>query len=135
MNPKTKAKEIMTPEPLCIEEDTTLKDAIHAMRSHEKKVTSAVVVSKRNRHFKGIITGKEIVDWVKRPENIEALAITTVDEQLVEYPPYINPEDTITKVAAIMDKWQLDHLVVVDQFIPVGVISYGDILDYLDEYG
>ena len=124
----------MTPNPIVIDPETSILDALHIMK--EKKVRRLPVVA----HGKlvGIVTEKDL----RESPSLKAtslsifelnylLAKTPVSEVMTKDPITVTPDTTIEEAAVIMRDNQISGLPVVDDGKVVGIVTETDIFDML----
>lgn len=124
----------MTPNPIVIDPQTSILDALHIMK--EKKVRRLPVVA----HGKlvGIVTEKDL----RESPSLKAtslsifelnylLAKTPVSEVMTKDPITVTPDTTIEDAAVIMRDNQISGLPVVDDGKIVGIVTETDIFDML----
>jgi len=124
----------MTPNPIVIDPETSILDALHIMK--EKKVRRLPVVA----HGKlvGIVTEKDL----RESPSLKAtslsifelnylLAKTPVSEVMTKDPITVTPDTTIEEAAVIMRDNQISGLPVVDDGKIVGIVTETDIFDML----
>jgi len=124
----------MTPNPIVIDPQTSILDALHIMK--EKKVRRLPVVA----HGKlvGIVTEKDL----RESPSLKAtslsifelnylLAKTPVSEVMTKDPITVTPDTTIEDAAVIMRDNQISGLPVVEDGKIVGIVTETDIFDML----
>ncbi|HHV81724.1 TPA: CBS domain-containing protein [bacterium] len=124
----------MTPNPIVIDPQTSILDALHIMK--EKKVRRLPVVA----HGKlvGIVTEKDL----RESPSLKAtslsifelnylLAKTPVSEVMTKDPITVTPDTTIEEAAVIMRDNQISGLPVVEDGKIVGIVTETDIFDML----
>ena len=124
----------MTPNPIVIDPQTSILDALHIMK--EKKVRRLPVVA----HGKlvGIVTEKDL----RESPSLKAtslsifelnylLAKTPVSEVMTKDPITVTPDTTIEEAAVIMRDNQISGLPVVEDGKVVGIVTETDIFDML----
>ncbi len=135
--PPALIKDIMSSPPVTLSDASTLKEVVGLMC--QMKVSSVVVVN-YELHVSGIITERDIIcaaanGLFEREEEEEeggkVLASTIMSKDVVT----VKPEDTIAEAVAKLKSFNIKRLVVVDPSkVPVGMITYRDILDASYEY-
>ncbi len=116
------AQQIMTPDPVSLEEGTPLIEAARLMKQH--KFGSIIVVNRRG-IIRGIVTEGLIATALHIEGNLQGLP---VESYMIENPPSVAKRDDIKDVLKIMIMQNIDHVVVVDKMRPVGIISHADII-------
>jgi len=124
----------MTPNPIVIDPEVSILDALHIMK--ENKVRRLPVVA----HGKlvGIVTEKDL----RESPSLKAtslsiyelnylLAKTPVKEVMTKNPITVTPETTIEEAAVIMRDNQISGLPVVEDGKVVGIVTETDIFDML----
>ncbi len=131
------AQDFMTPNPQCIGEDDTVEHAVQIMRSLGER---SVPVVDKNRHLKGVVGMKDVVDLfaltkvrphlgehVGREEKI-ALEVKAV----MRYPPLtVGLEADVHRAAELMVKNHVSSIVVTEKDEPVGIITTQDLMQFL----
>lgn len=124
----------MTPNPIVIDPQTSILDALHIMK--EKKVRRLPVVA----HGKlvGIVTEKDLRESPSlRATSLSIfelnylLAKTPVSEVMTKDPITVTPDTTIEDAAVIMRDNQISGLPVVEDGKVVGIVTETDIFDML----
>lgn len=124
----------MTPNPVVIDPETSMLDALHIMK--EKKIRRLPVVA----HGKlvGIVTERDL----KESQSLKAtslsifelnylLAKTPVKEVMTKNPITVTPDTTIEEAAVIMRDNEISGLPVVEDGKVVGIVTETDIFDML----
>jgi CBS domain-containing protein len=124
-------QDIMTPDPVCLEEEDLLVDAIRIMR--ERKFGSIVVVAKGRLIFRGILTDKLTTQAAYVERDFEKLKTIKIKEYMIENPQTVSRSDSIMDVLKLMAAQGVDHVVVTDRSIPVGIVSYKNITKAIGE--
>ncbi len=131
------AQDFMTPNPQCIGEEDTVEHAVQIMRSLGER---SVPVVDKNRHLKGVVGMKDVVDLfaltkvrphlgehVGREEKI-ALEVKAV----MRYPPLtVGLEADVHRAAELMVKNHVSSIVVTEKDEPVGIITTQDLMQFL----
>jgi CBS domain-containing protein len=118
----TKARDVMTPDAQCVQEDQTLTDAARLMR--DLSVGALPICGKDNR-LKGMVTDRDIVVRCIAEGGDPA---TTAVSQLAEGKPVtVGADDDIEVALRTMAQHQVRRLPVIDGHDLVGVISQADI--------
>jgi CBS domain-containing protein len=119
-------REVMTPDPISVMSDATLRDAAEIMRDRE---IGDVIVRKGNgAGLCGIITDRDIV--------VGAIAegadpsTTTVDEVCSHELVTLGPDDAIAEAVELMSEKAVRRLPIVEGDQLVGVVSLGDLAEY-----
>lgn len=124
----------MTPNPIVIDPETSILDALHIMK--EKKVRRLPVVA----HGKlvGIVTERDLRESPSlRATSLSIfelnylLAKTPVSEVMTKDPITVTPDTTIEDAAVIMRDNQISGLPVVEDGKVVGIVTETDIFDML----
>lgn len=122
--PGLRVEQVMTPNPISVEEGTSLKDAVRLMRKH--KIGSVIVVNRRG-VCRGIVI-ESLITQALLIEGKQGLMDILVDEYMIENPPSVGRGDDIRDVYKIMTMQSINHVVVIERMYPIGVISHKDIL-------
>jgi len=114
--------EVMTKNPLSMENTTHLQEAARAMRDND---IGDVVVTKPDGSLCGIVTDRDIV--VRGvAENLDATSATLEDvcsHQLVT----VGPDDSVAAAVKAMEEHAIRRLPVTDSGSLVGIVSIGDL--------
>ena len=117
----TSIQEVMTPDPVTMDPNSTATDAARAMRDSD---TGDVLVVE-NGNLVGIVTDRDIavraVAEGRNPSEIRLGDIASRDIATV------SPNDSVDKVAEIMRQRAVRRIPVVEGGKPVGVVSIGDL--------
>jgi acetoin utilization protein AcuB len=122
----------MTPNPITIDESTSIIEAIHLMK--EKNIRRLPVMKKG--HFVGLVTDRMIREYVPgKATSLDSwevhylLAKTLVQEVMNPKPYTVSPETPLATAAQMFLDHKLYGLCVLDsQGELVGIMSVGDIL-------
>ncbi len=116
-----------SPEPVCILETDSLKDAIEVLQGC--RIGCAVVVDDQGK-IKGILSERDIViKWALSEADPAALPVT---ELMTADPASITNSSTIASALYLMSKGGFRHLPVVDDNgKPTGMISSKDVMDFI----
>src|SRR5206468_1918055 len=104
------ARDFMTPNPQCVAEDDTVEHAVQIMRSLGER---SVPVVDKNRHLKGIVGMKDVVDLFARPKQREQYGeragreekVTLEVKGVMQYPPLtVGPDADVHRAAELMAK-------------------------------
>ena len=131
------ARDFMTPNPQCVAEDDTVERAVQIMQSLGER---SVPVVDKNRHLKGVIGMKDVVDVFARPKTREQFGDRAGREEKVvlevkgamRYPPLtVGPDADVQRAAELMAKNRVSSIVVTERDEPVGIITTQDLMQYL----
>ncbi len=131
------ARDFMTPNPQCVAEDDTVEHAVQIMRSLGER--SGPVVDK-NRHLKGVVGMKDVVDLFARPKQREQYGERAGREEKVmlevkgvmRYPPLtIGPDADVHRAAELMAKHHVSSIIVTEADEPIGIITTQDLMQFL----
>jgi CBS domain-containing protein len=114
--------EVMTKDPLSMENTTNLQDAARAMRD---KDIGDVVVTKPDGSLCGIITDRDIVIRGVA-EGVDASS-TTLDDVCTHQLVTVGPDDSVAAAVNAMEEHAIRRLPVVDNGSLVGFVSIGDL--------
>ncbi|HKT60574.1 MAG TPA: CBS domain-containing protein [Gemmatimonadales bacterium] len=127
-----KVAELMKTEVKTIPSDAVLADAIAMMLNAE---VSALPVLDQDRRPVGVVTHRDILaaslgreregDGLRGPDLIE------VTEVMSPWPPWVDPETSVSNAAKMMSYLDLKRVFVVDRNTVVGVFSQTDVVDAL----
>lgn len=132
-----RAADFMTPNPQCVGEDDPVERALQIIRSLGER---SVPVVDKNRHLKGVIGLKDVVDLFARPKVREQYGERAGEEQKVvievkgvmRYPPVtVGPDADVHRAAELMAKNQISSVIVTDKEEPVGIITTQDLMQFL----
>jgi len=131
------AREFMTPNPQCIAEDDTVEHAVQIMRSLGER---SVPVVDKNRHLRGVVGMKDVVDLFARPKQREQYGeragreekVTVEVKGVMQYPPLtIGPEADVHRAAELMAKHHVSSIIVTEGDEPIGIITTQDLMQFL----
>jgi acetoin utilization protein AcuB len=131
----TKVEKWMTPDPITIEEDQSIIEAIHLMK--EKDIRRLPVMS--NGRFVGLITDRMIKEYTpSKATSLDTwevhylLSKTPVKEAMNPAPYTVHPDTDLTEAAQLIHDKKLYGLCVVDrQDRLVGILTTTNILEAL----
>ncbi|TLZ77416.1 MAG: CBS domain-containing protein [Methanobacteriota archaeon] len=130
-------REFMTPNPQCVAEDDTVEHAVQIMRSLGER---SVPVVDKNRHLKGVVGLKDVVELFARPKVREHYGERAGREEKVglevkgvmRYPPYtVGPDADVHHAAELMAKNHISSIIVTENDEPVGIITTQDLMQFL----
>ena len=130
-------REFMTPNPQCVAEDDTVEHAVQIMRSLGER---SVPVVDKNRHLKGVVGLKDVVELFARPKVREHYGERAGREEKVglevkgvmRYPPYtVGPDADVHHAAELMAKNHISSIIVTENDEPVGIITSQDLMQFL----
>jgi len=131
------ARDFMTPNPQCVAEDDTVEHAVQIMRSLGER---SVPVVDKNRHLKGVVGMKDVVDLFARPKQREQYGeragreekVTLEVKGVMRYPPLtIGPDADIHRAAELMAKHHVSSIIVTEADEPIGIITTQDLMQFL----
>lgn len=131
------ARDFMTPNPQCVAENDTVERAIQIMRSLGER---AVPVVDKNRHLKGVVGMKDIVNLFARPKVREQYGDRAGEEEKVvievqgvmRYPPItVGPDADVHRAAELMAKNHISSIIVTENEEPIGIITAQDLMQFL----
>jgi CBS domain-containing protein len=114
--------EVMTIDPVTMENSTDLQTAARAMRDND---IGDVVVTKPDGSLCGIVTDRDIV--------VRAIAVgfdpttTTLDDVCSHRLVTVSPDDPVAAAVSVMEEHAIRRLPVVDHGSLVGFVSIGDL--------
>jgi len=133
-----KAREVMNPEVVTINEYETAAKALATMRNHG--IDRLVVVDDSHRVV-GIITGKDIIDRVISPKREARFgggsgetdrSLSVMVQSIMSYPVVTaSRSDSIARVIDLMIENKISSIVVAKDSIPEGIVIKKDILESL----
>jgi len=124
----TKAREVMTPDARCVQENQTLADAARLMRDLD---VGALPICGEDNRLKGMVTDRDIV--------VRCIAEggdpqgTQVSSLARGKPVTIGADDDIEEALRTMSQHQVRRLPVIDGHDLVGMISQADIARNLSD--
>lgn len=130
-------RDFMTPNPQCVGEDDTVEHAVQIMQSLGERT---VPVVDKNRHLKGVVGMKDIVDLFARPKVREQHGDRAGREERVvievkgvmRYPPLtVGLDADVHRAAELMAKNRVSSVVVTENAEPVGIITTQDLMQFL----
>ncbi|MCE7002550.1 CBS domain-containing protein [Kibdelosporangium philippinense] len=124
----TRAREIMTPDPTCVQTSQTVRDAAQLMA--DKGVGALPICGEDNR-LKGMITDRDIVVKVLA-EGKDPRAVTAGELAQGEAVT-IGADDEATEIMNTMAEHKVRRLPVIDGHDLVGIISQADVARALPE--
>lgn len=132
-----KVRDFMTPNPQCVAEDDTVEHAVHMMQSLGERT---IPVVDRNRHLKGALGLKDVVDLFARPKRRKQLGDYATDHEkialevksVMRYPAVtIGADGNLARVAERMLKDDVSSVIVTEDDEPVGVVTKLDLMHFL----
>ncbi|HYS99275.1 MAG TPA: CBS domain-containing protein [Thermoplasmata archaeon] len=131
------ARDFMTPNPQCVGEDDTVEQAVQIMRSLGER---SVPVVDKNRHLKGVVGMKDVVDLFAQPKVREQYGdragreekVTLEVKGVMRYPPLtIGPDADVHRATEQMAKNHVSSVVVTEKEEPIGIITTQDLMQFL----
>lgn len=120
-------REVMTKDPITIEESDTVVDAARAMRDAD--VGPALITS--NGELRGIVTDRDIAVRVvaegQDPRSVRAIDVGTTEIAS------LGPDDDAGDAVRLMKERNIRRLPIVENNRPVGIVSLGDLAIALDD--
>ena len=117
-----KIKSLMIPDPIVIEENATIEEAINIMKTNS--IRHLPVVSKDDNTLKGFVTLADL-----RMGLIPAMVgDVSLADLMIKDPITIGPDDDIEIAAQLIYKHKIGGIPVVRKNRPVGIITESDIL-------
>jgi CBS domain-containing protein len=124
----TRAREIMTSDPTCVQETQTVREAAQLMA--DKGVGALPICGEDNR-LKGMLTDRDIVVKVlaegKDPRSVTAGELAQGEAVT------IGADDEATEIMTTMSQHKVRRLPVIDGHTLVGIISQADVARALPE--
>jgi uncharacterized membrane protein/CBS domain-containing protein len=121
-----RAREIMTRDPRCIEEDATLEDAAKTLATHD---FGAMPICGNDDRLKGMLTDRDLI--TKAVARGLDLAETKVKELAEGKPVTIGADDSIKETIATMASHGVRRLPVIDGHQLVGIVSQSDVAKHV----
>ena len=120
-------REIMTKDPITIEESSTVVEAAKAMQKAD--IGPTLITS--NGSLRGIVTDRDIAVRVvaegQDPNSVRAIDIATTDLAT------LSPDAEAGDAVRLMKENNIRRVVVVENDNPVGIVSIGDLAIALDQ--
>src|SRR5216117_4321073 len=132
-----RVSEFMTPNPQAVAEDDTVDHAVQIMRSLGER---SVPVVDKNRHLRGVVGLKDIVDLFARPKVREQYGehagrgekILLEVQSVMRYPPLtVGPDADAHRAAELMAKNHISSVIVTENDEPIGIITTQDLMQFL----
>lgn len=124
------AEEIMNRSFVKIQSNEPASDALHKLA--ETGLDVAIVIDEIG-DLCGIFGGEQFVDAIAHDQH-NLLFLKPVSHFMAQHVPRINPKNSTTEVAKIMDTQNWRTAIVVNGTIPIGIINYSDLIKYwIDE--
>lgn len=124
----TAARDIMTPDPVCVSETDTLEDAARVMVNEN---IGAVPVCGADQQLKGMLTDRDIVTRVAA--NGGDLSSIRAGELAAGKPVTIGADDPVREAARTMARHKVRRLPVIDGHQLVGIVSQADVARAADD--
>ena len=130
-------RDFMTPNPLGVSEEETVDRAVHLMQSLGER---SIPVVDRNRHLRGAIGMKDVVDLFAQPKVRKQLGDYATRHDKVEievksvmHTPAvtIGPDGDLHRAADRMLKEDVSSVFVIEDEEPVGIITKLDLMHFL----
>lgn len=142
------ARDLMTPEPICVTPSTTLREMVRLLGEHE---ISGMPVTDVEGAVVGIVGIRDLVRRIVAGEDglmpgsfqdlvaeqqggedvleLEHLEMPHVEDLMVEDPLTVRPDEAVETVAGLMGEHRIHHVIVVDEErMPLGIITSLDVL-------
>lgn len=121
-------KDVMTPDPVCVDPHDSAADAARRMRD----VESGAILVTEDGHLRGLLTDRDIVVRAvaegRDPRQVEVQEICSADIQA------LRPDDDVDRAVQLMRERHIRRIPVVeDDDHPVGIVSIGDLALARDE--
>lgn len=120
-------KDVMTPDPVCVDPHDSAADAARSMR----EVDSGAVLVCKDGHLRGLLTDRDIVVRAiadgRDPARVEVQEICSSDVQA------LRPDDDVDRAVQLMRDRHVRRIPVVEGDHPVGIVSIGDLALARDE--
>lgn len=120
MRTQGRVADVMTPDPVCLDDTCTVTEAARTMRDSD---IGPVLVTRQGEI--GILTDRDIVVSVvadgRDPDEV------TLSELATWNPECVSPDDPLEQAVSLMREKAIRRLPVVQDGKPVGVISLGDL--------
>ena len=120
-------REVMTKDPITIDESATVAEAAKAMKQAD--IGPTLITS--NNKLRGIITDRDIAVRVvaegQDPTSVKAIDIATTGLKT------LSPDDEAGDAVRLMKENNIRRVVIVENDQPVGIVSIGDLAIALDQ--
>jgi len=114
-------------EPILLHEERAISDAIHLLKNNK---IGCVILTNSNNELTGIFTERDVL--LKIAFNGISIKTTPVKDVMTKNPETIQMTDSVAHGLYKMSNGGFRHLpIVVENRIPVGIISVKDIIDYI----
>jgi len=132
-----RVSEFMTPNPQAVAEDEAVDQAVQIMRSLGER---SVPVVDKNRHLRGVVGLKDVVDLCAQPKVREQYGdhagreekVVLEVKSVMRYPPLtVRPEADVHRAAELMAKNHVSSVIVTENDEPVGIITSQDLMAFL----
>ena len=121
-------REVMTKDPVTIEESASVVEAARAMAEADIGPT---LITGGGGELRGILTDRDIAVRVvaegQDPNSVKAIDIATTDIAT------LSPEDEAGDAVRLMKEKNIRRVAIVENNQPVGIVSIGDLAVALDE--
>lgn len=121
MRTEERIADVMTPDPICLDDTATVTEAARKMR--EADIGPIIVTSRDDRI--GILTDRDIVTRVvadgRDPDAV------TLNELATWNPECVTPDDPVDQAVSLMRSKAIRRLPVIQDGRPVGIVSLGDL--------
>jgi CBS domain-containing protein len=121
-------RDVMTPDPVCVDPHSSAADAARRMREVE---SGAILVAEEG-HLRGLLTDRDIVVRAvaegRDPARVEVQEICSSDVQA------LGPDDPVEQAIQLMRDRHIRRIPVVEGDTPVGIVSIGDLALVRDEH-
>jgi CBS domain-containing protein len=115
-------RDVMSDEPVFVDHDGTLRDAVQEMTTH--RVGSVVVFDKQHRSERGILTKSDVLDAAYRTDRpLSQLSVADELSAIVTVAPDVSVQHALQK----MRTEGVRHLVVTEGSGIVGVVTASDV--------
>jgi CBS domain-containing protein len=118
----TVARDLMTPDPTCVQEDQTLVEAARMMRDLD---VGALPICGNDDRLKGMLTDRDIV--VRCIADGGDPSAVTAGSMAEGKPVTVGADDDIREALEVMQEYQVRRLPVIDGHDHVGIIAQADI--------
>jgi len=120
-------RDVMTPDPLCLDANTTVREAAEQMRAHD---IGDVLVTE-DRSLRGIVTDRDIVVRCvaegRDPSDVTLGSLCSTELAT------LSPEDEVGDAVRLMTSKSVRRIPVIQNQRPVGIVSLGDLAIELDQ--
>lgn len=122
-----KIRDLRPPQPVCLEQGSTLAEAIDSMRARR----SGCILVCEGPHIRGIFTERDVLNKIAGQD---VSLDSPLDSFMTPNPLTASSEDSLSNAIKLMDHGGYRHLPLVDASGKIeGIISIQDVIEFLAE--